>query len=179
MKKTPHSGTPPQSETNGVDVETLVREHQVGLWRYLRALGCEASIAEDLVQDTFVAVLKHDVQDLGQAAMAGYLRTVARNHFISRMRREKRVQAVEEIELIDECWQQWVGDETGDALLDALRGCFARLTDRAKQALEMRFRDRSSRGEIAAALEVTEHGAKNLMQRAKQQLKACIESQIK
>jgi RNA polymerase sigma-70 factor (ECF subfamily) len=42
-------------------------------------------------------------------------------------------------------------------------------------ALDMRFRDRSSRSEIAVALGITEHGAKNLMQRAKQQLRVCIE----
>jgi RNA polymerase sigma-70 factor (ECF subfamily) len=43
----------------------------------------------------------------------------------------------------------------------------------------MRFRDDHSRADIAKALEITEHGAKNLMQRAKQQLKECIENKIK
>jgi RNA polymerase sigma-70 factor (ECF subfamily) len=42
----------------------------------------------------------------------------------------------------------------------------------------MRFRGESSREEIAAALEITEHGAKNLMQRAKQQLRECIENKL-
>jgi RNA polymerase sigma-70 factor (ECF subfamily) len=42
----------------------------------------------------------------------------------------------------------------------------------------MRFRDDSSRDEIATALEITEHGAKNLMQRAKQQLRECIERKL-
>jgi RNA polymerase sigma-70 factor (ECF subfamily) len=52
------------------------------------------------------------------------------------------------------------------------------LTDRARLALEMRFRDRGSRAEIAAALGITEHGAKNLMQRAKQQLRDCIKRKV-
>ena len=54
-----------------------------------------------------------------------------------------------------------------------------RLTERARLALEMRFRGEQSRAEIAKALEITEHGAKNLMQRAKQQLKECIETKIR
>jgi RNA polymerase sigma-70 factor (ECF subfamily) len=43
----------------------------------------------------------------------------------------------------------------------------------------MRFREKLPRVEIAAALQITEHGAKNLMQRAKKQLQSCIESKIK
>ncbi|MFO0922154.1 MAG: hypothetical protein U0905_06645 [Pirellulales bacterium] len=42
----------------------------------------------------------------------------------------------------------------------------------------MRFRDNAAREEIAAALGVSEHGAKNLMQRAKTQLKECVESRL-
>jgi RNA polymerase sigma-70 factor (ECF subfamily) len=53
------------------------------------------------------------------------------------------------------------------------------LTERARLALTMRFRDNSSRDDIAAALEITDHGAKNLMQRAKHQLRECIEKKIK
>ncbi|MDV7390211.1 sigma factor-like helix-turn-helix DNA-binding protein, partial [Arthrospira platensis SPKY1] len=64
------------------------------------------------------------------------------------------------------------------ARLDALRECLQQLTDRARMALDMRFRDRGSRSEIAAALGISEHGAKNLMQRAKQQLRTCIERKM-
>jgi RNA polymerase sigma-70 factor (ECF subfamily) len=53
------------------------------------------------------------------------------------------------------------------------------LTPRARQALEQRFRDRTSRSAIAEGLGITEHGAKNLMQRAKQQLRACVEQKLK
>ena len=73
---------------------------------------------------------------------------------------------------------RWAGDDDGEAVIEHLRGCLDRLTPRARQALEMRFRGEHSRAEIAAALEITEHGAKNLMQRAKQQLRECIESKL-
>ena len=43
----------------------------------------------------------------------------------------------------------------------------------------MRFGDKASRASIAADLEITEHGAKNLMQRAKKRLRECMESKLK
>ena len=51
-------------------------------------------------------------------------------------------------------------------------------SERARWALEMRFRDKLPRLEIAGHLKITEHGAKNLMQRAKKQLRECIEGKI-
>ena len=162
-----------------IDPVELVQQYQAGLWRYLRAMGCDAAAAEDLVQDTFVTVLRTEIEDQGEAALASYLRTVARNLFISRQRREKRVKSVAEIEEIDTRWSEWAGDSHGDELVDALKECLQRLSERARQALQLRFRDRRSRIDIAQQLNLSEHGAKNLMQRAKHQLKDCIETKIK
>ncbi len=158
--------------------ERLIAEHQAGIWRYLRALGCDVAEADDLTQDTFLAVLQRPFKKYSAAATAAYLRRVAYNRFISARRRSGRVVLVEQIEEIDRAWGRLVSDDQGEALLEALKGCLEDLTQRARMALEMRFRDRSSRLEIAAALEITEHGAKNLMQRAKKQLRNCIEGKL-
>jgi RNA polymerase sigma-70 factor (ECF subfamily) len=85
---------------------------------------------------------------------------------------------VENVELLDKTWTRWAGDDGGETAVNHLRDCLGRLTPRARMALEMRFRDECSRADIAAALEITEHGAKNLMQRAKQQLRECIEAKL-
>jgi RNA polymerase sigma-70 factor, ECF subfamily len=98
---------------------------------------------------------------------------------ISHERRAGRVRSVEDIELLDQTWSRWAGDDNGEAVLDHLRDCLRRLTPRARQALELRFRDDNSRAEIAEELQITEHGAKNLMQRAKQQLRECIDNKLK
>ena len=85
---------------------------------------------------------------------------------------------VENLEDFNTAWEEWAGDDGGEELLDRLRQCLEGLTDRARRALELRFRDRETRANIAAALEITEHGAKNLMQRAKKQLRECIEEKL-
>lgn len=165
-------------ETIGFDPARLIQDHQVGIWRYLRALGCEAAQAEDITQETFLAVLQKPFQEINAAATSAYLRKTALNLYISFQRRAGKVVAVEDIEQLDRTWNNWAGHDEGDSLLDALRDCLNGLTDRARRALEMRFRDNSSRTEIASFLAITEHGAKNLMQRAKQQLRDCIESKL-
>jgi RNA polymerase sigma-70 factor, ECF subfamily len=162
----------------GFDPIRLIETYQVGVWRYLRAMGCEATLAEDLTQDTFVAVLQRPFQDVSAAATSAYLRKTALNLLISHQRRAGRVQAVENIERLDQTWCRWAGEDDGESVLSHLRDCLSRLTPRARQALEMRFRDDSTRPAIAAALEITPDGAKNLMQRAKQQLRECIESKL-
>ena len=165
-------------DTTGFDAAQLIEQHQVGVWRYLRALGCEPAQADDLTQETFLAVLQHPFTDFGAAATAAYLRKVAHNQFISAQRRVGKVITVEDIEEFDRAWQQWAGDDNGEAKLEALRDCLQELTPRARLALEMRFRERESRANIAAALGISEHGAKNLMQRAKHLLRTCIEDKL-
>ena len=163
----------------GYDPVRLIETYQAGVWRYLRALGCDAAQAEDLTQDTFLAVLQRPFQDINPAATAAYLRKTALNLFISQQRRAGKVTAVEDVEEFDRTWVQWAGQDDGEALLEALRDCLQGLTGRARMALEMRFRDNSSRDDIAAALAITDHGAKNLMQRAKHQLRECIQKKLK
>jgi RNA polymerase sigma-70 factor, ECF subfamily len=165
-------------EAGGFDPIHLIQTYQAGVWRYLRALGCESTLAEDLTQDTFLAVLQRPFHDVSSAATSAYLRKTALNLLISHERRAGRVRSVENIELLDQTWMRWAGDDDGEAVISHLRDCLSRLTPRARRALEMRFREEQTRADIAAALEITEHGAKNLMQRAKQQLRECIEAKL-
>jgi len=161
-----------------LDPAEIVEAHQTGVWRYLRALGCDPHEAADLVQDTFLIVLQKPFRQYSDAATAGYLRKVARNLFISAKRREGRVMTFEQVDAIDGDWTRWSAHDNGEELLAALGGCFDSLGDRAQLALDMRFRERSSRNEIADALKMSEHGAKNLMQRAKKRLRECVDRKM-
>jgi len=167
------------NRSTGFDPSRLIQEHQTAIWRYLRAIGCSPSEADDFTQETFLTVFERPFNDFSQAATSAYLRRVAYNLFVTHQRRARKVLLVENIEQFDSAWQQWVDERGGDDLIESLRSCLQHLTDRARQALDMRFRDRKRRADIATALNITEHGAKNLMQRAKQQLRKCIESKRK
>ena len=111
-------------------------------------------------------------------ATASYLRRVAHNFFISRRRRDGRMKVTEHAEDLESSWMRWAGFDSGDRCIEALTLCFEQLTERAKLALRLRFTEDSSRQSIADSLGISEHGAKNLMQRAKAQLRECVEKKI-
>ena len=158
----------------GLDLVSLIRNHQAGVWRYLRMLGCDAASADELTQETFLAVLQQPFADYHPSATAGYLRTVARNLFITMQRRLTRTVPLVDVDAVDADWERWGANDNGEAMLVALDECLKTLTDKSREAIKLRFREDQSRAAIAAALGMSEDGAKNLLQRAKQQLRECI-----
>lgn len=168
----------PSLSASELDIVELVRKYQAGLWRYLRALGCDSTTADDLTQETFLQVIRRPFEHRNDAATGAYLRRVAHNLFISHRRRVAKISVTEKATELEDAWSRWAGFDNGDSTLDALRECFSRLTERARKALQLRFADRSSRTLIGDELGISEHGAKNLMQRAKSQLRECMESKL-
>ncbi|TWU19067.1 RNA polymerase sigma factor [Allorhodopirellula heiligendammensis] len=159
----------------------LIERHQNGVWRYLRALGCDTNTADDLTQETFLRVLRRDnfVQHSDKAT-SEYLRRTAYNLLVSSHRKLGRMRVTASEAVLDESWQQWAGkDLTGDEAVDALGECLKQLTDRARRALRLRFVDNVPRVKIGESLGITDHGARNLMQRAKSQLRECVGERLK
>ncbi len=161
-----------------LDLSELVNRHQATIWRYLRALGSDSALADDLTQDTFLEVMRRPFEQFSDAATASYLRRVAHNLFISRRRRDGRMTVTEHAEQLESAWMRWAGFDSGNLALEALADCFSRLTERAQLALRLRFAKDASRQSIADSLGISEHGAKNLMQRAKSQLRECVEQKL-
>lgn len=161
-----------------MDIVQLISQHQSGVWRYLRVIGCEATLADDITQETFLKLYNSEFEQLSDAATASYLRKIAFNLYISYQRRAGRTVLVDDISALDTTWQRWAGSDNGDGVIEKLNECMEFLADRAREALQLRFREQQSRKEIAQSLDITEHGARNLMQRAKAQLKDCVEGKI-
>ncbi|MBW3598770.1 MAG: sigma-70 family RNA polymerase sigma factor [Planctomycetes bacterium] len=155
----------------------LVRHHQAAVWRYLRYLGCDAAQADDVTQETFLAVLEKPFEQRSEAATAAYLRTVARNRFLALLRREKNGPTAADVAIAEEVWSQAAGAGE-DEYLDSLDDCLMELTGRARRAIELRYRDDRSRREIAAELEMTEDGVKTLLRRTRDALRRCVERRV-
>ena len=172
---------PPQSPaTEELSAAELIQRHQRGVWRYLRMLGCDASTADDLTQETFLRVLRRDtfVQH-SESATNSYLRRTAYNLLVSMHRKQSRMHLTPDAASMEETWNRWAGkDLSGDVTIDILRNCLQQISERARTALTMRFSTDASRLDIAAALDITDHGARNLMQRAKEKLRTCVQSQL-
>ncbi|MCA8916890.1 MAG: sigma-70 family RNA polymerase sigma factor [Planctomycetes bacterium] len=161
-----------------VDIEGLVKEHQSALLRYLRFLGCDDELAQDMAQDTFVATIDADFEIRDRKATSAYLRTTARNFYFMWLRKTRREVRLPEEDVLEAAWHEEERDDDGETYRRALRNCLAKLSDRARLALKLRYGENASREEIGFATGMEPEGAKTLMRRAKDKLRECIRKQV-
>ena len=157
----------------------LVRAHQAGVWRYLRFLGCDPTEADDLVQETFLAVFRKEFEQRSAGQTSAYLRAVARNRFLMARRKQRNTPSALDLDAAEAVWARIAGEDGLSDSLVALSDCLQVAVDsRARQALDLQYRDRASRTEIAAALEMGVEGVKTLLRRARSALRDCVERKI-
>ena len=164
--------------TRPVNLESLMRTHQADIWRFLRVLGCERELADDLTQETFLKLFQSDFEERDGAQTSAYLRTSAKNLFLSARRRQGHKAAPLNFDDIELDWANFAGKDGGSAQIDALKECMEALDEREHLALAMRYREKASREDIAKVIELSDGGTKNVMERAKKQLRACVEQKL-
>jgi len=162
------------------DLQHWIRAQQGRLWRYLRLLGAAPGEAEDLVQDAFVRLLERRAGESLQA-LQPLLRTVARNLWIDRRRREGHRARVAPHVAWSEAVDQWLADRAhagsdplADERIDLLRQCLAELTPRARDALRAHHLDGRPLADLAPALGMKLEGVRALLQRARARVRACV-----
>ena len=167
------------SEQTEVDLAAIVTEHQAEVWRYLRYLGANSVDADDLTQETFVALSRSSFCYQSRLETAAYLRTVARNQLLMLRRLEGREVDTVQLTAAEEAWADAVGPGSMDDFLVALADCLTTLEGRAQSVIDMFYRDGLGRAEIATALDMQPDGVKTLLRRTRQLLRKCIERKTK
>jgi RNA polymerase sigma-70 factor (ECF subfamily) len=166
---------PPRVEFN---LESLVREHQADVWRYLRFLGAAAEDADDLTQETFLAVARAPFELRSRGETAAYLRTAARNQLLMLRRKQGRQICTVELTAAEQVWAEATAAGGFGEFLEALGRCRETLAGRSREALDRFYRDRESREQIAAALKISVDGVKTLLRRTRAALRDCIERRL-
>ena len=161
-----------------LDLAHLVRAHQAAVWRYLRYLGSDEAGAEDLAQETFLAVTRRPFEQRSPEATAAYLRKVARNLYLGTLRKRDRARVAGDMELIEAQWQEFDRDDGGREYHEALRECLEKLNGRARQAVDLHYRGGRSRKQVAFELDMSQNGVKSLLRRTRQLLRRCIEQNV-
>jgi RNA polymerase sigma-70 factor (ECF subfamily) len=156
----------------------LIREHQADVWRYLRYLGAPASDADDLTQETFLALAHSEFVAHTAPQTAAFLRTVARNQLLMLRRRQGREISTVELAAAEQAWCEIVEPRGTEGFLAALADCLEQLEGRVRQAIDGFYRDRLSREELAAKLDMKPDGVKTLLRRTREVLKQCIEKKM-
>ncbi|TWU22640.1 RNA polymerase sigma factor [Bythopirellula polymerisocia] len=156
----------------------LVREHQADVWRYLRYLGATTADADDLTQETFLAVARAQFSEQSPQQTAAYLRTVARNQLLMARRRENHQISTVALAAAEQVWSTLVSETGSSVLLAALVDCLEKLEGRARAAIDGFYRDRRSREELAYDMNMKPDGVKTLLRRTREVLRNCIEKRM-
>ena len=157
------------------DPLALVHAHQSELWRYLLFLGCQPAEAEDITQETFLAVLRRPFEDRGPQASSAYLRRVARNLFLKSVEQRARGPLLVDLEEAEQLWVSLCARDGGDRYVQSLRVCIDELPTRSRQAVELSYHEGRSRSQIAQLMGITSAGVKALLRRVRGALKSCVQ----
>ncbi|MHC4841352.1 MAG: RNA polymerase sigma factor, partial [Planctomycetota bacterium] len=87
-----------------LDLTTLMKTHQAGVWRFLRVLGADTTLADDLTQEVFLSVLRKPFEQRNDVSTLAYLRTVARNLLFKARRKSGREVEMPELEALESQW---------------------------------------------------------------------------
>ncbi len=164
-----------QATAAAFDLAALVRAHQAELWRYLRYLGCEPALAEDLTQETFLSLVKQPVSPESVSSLPAYLRAIAPNLFFKRGGKGLPLAELEEAEAV---WSRTVREKESGPYLDALRACVGGLDERSRRALDLQYRERLSLDAAAKELDLSREGFKTLLRRIRDRLKAGVDGRL-
>ncbi|MDC1142287.1 RNA polymerase sigma factor [Planctomycetota bacterium] len=149
----------------------LMQTHQADVWRFLRFLGADASLADDLTQETFLYVYRNPIKEISPAATRAYLHKTAKHRLFNARRKDSRL-----VEL-DEAEQVWNTEtaESSDDRIGALRSCIEKLTERARRAVGLKYEKSLTEPEVASELDTSTDAIKALLKRTRAQLRECVQ----
>ena len=163
------------------ELESWILAHQAEVYRYVRYLGADnQALAEDLVQDTFLAALRSASPPSGDddRLQAAWLRGIARNIFLNYTRRNRGNPVKISLETLEHAEGYWrdgfLREGDGFEAIKALRDCVDKLSEKQRGILNQFYVQEKSRAELAQLYEMTEDGVKALMRRIRHSLAGCI-----
>ena len=159
--------------------EMLVRQNEAMLITYIRALVPDASLADDIFQDTMITAWRK-FDDYDQTRPLGpWLRGIAAN-LIRNAGRKKAAdllifsESVQEfIETAVGALERQPGDEWADRMSE-LQTCLEQLPDRARQLIRDRYDEGMNAVQIAGKMEVSAASVRKRLQRIRDVLLKCL-----
>ena len=178
---------------NAADLESWVDQHGDALYRYSLFRIRNAQIAEDLVQETFLAGIRAWESFAGRSSVRTWLFGILKHKIIDHIRKSIRERPEEDIatlsalrhEPFDETgmWKSGPAKWTSDPGLiyqqqefwDVLQGCLFELPPRLQQAFTLRELDAFSIDEICKIMKVSATNGGVMLHRARVRLRGCLE----
>jgi RNA polymerase sigma-70 factor (ECF subfamily) len=185
------------SSSPASEAEKWIDEHGDSLFRYALLHVHDRAVAEDLVQETFLAAFKSFTNFAGRSSVRSWLVGILKHKIIDYLRRayrESDYHAEEEAlpegaDVFDHQghWQPKKGAAPGEWPADAavafekkefwkaLETCLSRLPARTAQAFMLREMEDLSSEEVCKVLSVTSTNLWAMLHRARMMLRHCLE----
>ena len=138
-------------------IEKAVEDHESALIGYARTFVYDLDRARDVVQDTFIRLCQQD-PEMVRENLKSWLFTVCRNRCLDVLRKDKRIEPLDEIR-----WQKVAGTEaapdeqmdTDEQVANVMR-LMDRLAKNQKEVILLKFQQGMSYGEIREVTGLTE-----------------------
>ncbi len=169
---------------NRKNLEMLLRNHEAEVYRFVKYLGADHSLAEDLAQETFLAAFRSgNPPPMADARRRGaWLRGIARTIFLAHCRKQKASPLVVNSQVLEQAEAYWAANYRGDGDLSAraaaLQECLKQTSERQRRLVDLRYRENRSRAEMAKALSLNEEGVKTALRRLRASLAKCIRARL-
>ncbi len=184
------SGTDKQLD----DPKTWVEQYGDSLYRFAQARIKDPSIAEDLVQETFLAALGARKNFKGRSTTRTWLIAILKHKIVDYIRKKVREQDTDKLESMTDGidvnftdrgdWQlrpsRWAKNPMKlyeqKEFMDVLYHCLAELPDRQAEAFMLREIDGLSTEEVCKELNITATNSWVMLYRARMLLRGCLEN---
>ena len=161
------------AEGDGQAFRLLINRYQAPLLRFVARLLSNETMAEDVVQATFLAVWRNAENWEPKAKLSTWLFTIARRRAIDVARQRKVTLDPEEVILVDTSPKpdrQLATQQTRNAVQAAID----RLPERQKAAILLVHHEGLSGAEASQVLDVTGEALESLLARGRRTLKAAL-----
>jgi RNA polymerase sigma-70 factor (ECF subfamily) len=180
-------------QNHTLDPEAWVDEYGDALFRYALFRIQDAQVAEDLVQETFLAAIRGKDSFAGRSSVKTWLFGILKHKIIDHIRKISRERPEENIETIADLASKDFDDRggwnyqpsewtTNPSLLfqqqefwQILQTCLSELPPRLNQAFTLRELDGLSAKEVRKILGVTPTNGGVMLHRARMRLRECLE----
>lgn len=155
---------------------TLFERHHKALYNYCFQMTRNAALSEDLVQDTFLRMLKAAGSFRGDGAFKGWMFHIARNLVFDHLRREKRIEPMDDNAAEPASDERGPEDEARHGEQGArLEQALAQLPPAAREVIWLGRFHFDGYAELGEALDCSAGTARVRMHRAMKQLKEIFE----
>ena len=161
-------------------IEQAVNDHESALTGYARTYLHDLERARDVVQDTFIRLCKQDPEKVREH-LKTWLFTVCRNRCLDVIRKDKRVEPLDELR-----WQKVAGAEASpdeqaeqdEALADVMR-FMDRLSKNQKEVILLKFQQGMSYDEISEVTGLTSGNIGFLIHAGLKRLREMMPNKVK